>query len=208
MKNASLLINIVLAIGLAVLYFLHFSGQKPAEAEPVAVDEPTEVESKKEGGLTYFINTDTLLLGYGLWEEIEKKFENERALKESRLQSKISAFEQQYISLQQNAASMSEGIRAAQIQKLQQDEQRLSEEKNALEQSLYQSNTKMMNEVNTAIRDYIKKYVADKDISFVLMHNELDNLAYASDGFDITQEIMEGLNAEYEAQKLEKEKGN
>jgi len=60
-KNASLILNIVLAIAVAVLYYLHFKGNS-TDATPTAV--PTE----SKGKAIVYVNVDSLLTKYDFFQ--------------------------------------------------------------------------------------------------------------------------------------------
>ena len=94
MKNASLVLNIVLAIAVAILYYLHFKDRQPAEA---AVKTAATVQGKEN----VYVNVDSLLTKYEFFKDTQKvleskkfQLENELATKGRNLQNKAAFFQQ------------------------------------------------------------------------------------------------------------------
>ena len=64
MKNASLILNVILTIAVAVLYYLHFKDRQPEEA-PV-VKAPVEAKGKT----IVYVNVDSLLTKYDYFKAV------------------------------------------------------------------------------------------------------------------------------------------
>lgn len=67
----------------------------------------------------------------------------------------------------------------------------------ALNTQAQQEDTKMTGDVVTQVNAYIKKYGESKGYKIILAATQYGNLAYADEGLDITDEVLEGLNKEY-----------
>lgn len=63
-----------------------------------------------------------------------------------------------------------------------------------------QEDSKMTSEVVTQINAYLKKYGQSHGYTIILAATEYGNLAYADEGLDITTEVLDGLNKQYEGQ--------
>ncbi len=51
--------------------------------------------------------------------------------------------------------------------------------------------------LNDSIKSFMKSFVAERGYNFVFTNTGLDNLLYADQAFDITKEVVDGLNARY-----------
>jgi outer membrane protein len=48
---------------------------------------------------------------------------------------------------------------------------------------------------------YLKKFAAEKDLHFVLKFDVSSDVLYAGDALDVSQDVIQGLNSEYEQEK-------
>ena len=161
-KNASLIMNVVLAIAVAVLYYLHFNDRQPATASMSA--KPAEAK----GRTIVYVNVDSLLTKYDFFKDTQKvleskrfQLENELATKGRNLQNKVAFFQQRAPTMTQEQGRATE----ASLQKEQQDilayreraAQNLAAEEQTKNKQLYDQ-----------IYDYLKKVNAQNKYEFVL----------------------------------------
>ena len=147
-----------------------------------------------------YVEIDTLLAKYNfcidLNEAMVKKSENVRLTlnqKAADLEKQKQEFQTKY----QNNAYLSQE-RAQQeynrIAKLEQDLQALS---NKLQSELMSENEKNSLQLRDSINSFLKEYNKAKGYSMIISNTGFDNLLYADSIYNITQEILEGLNARY-----------
>src|SRR5690349_11497609 len=93
MKNASLILNIVLLVAVGVLFYLHFSSSRPAAAADGSAVEPGDLN-------VAYINSDTVLKYYDYLkvnkeqlEEKGKKMEQDMRNRAQGLQNEIAAYQ-------------------------------------------------------------------------------------------------------------------
>jgi outer membrane protein len=82
--------------------------------------------------------------------------------------------------------------------KAQQDLQALS---NKLTNELSTENAKNSLQLRDSINVFLKEYNKDKKYSVILSNTGLDNILYADDAMNITDEVVAGLNARYVSEK-------
>ena len=151
-----------------------------------------------------YVEVDTLLTKYkfcmDLNEEMVKKSENVR-LPLNQKASDLDKQKQEFQTKYQNNAYLSQE-RAQQeynrIAKLEQDLQNLS---NKLQSELISENEKNSIQLRDSINNFLKEYNKDKKYDFIISNTGFDNLLYANEAYNITQEILEGLNARYVSKK-------
>ena len=80
------------------------------------------------------------------------------------------------------------------IAKLEQDLQTLS---NKLQSELMSENEKNSLQLRDSINAFLKEYNKTKGYSMIISNTGFDNLLYADSIYNITREIVEGLNARY-----------
>lgn len=197
MKRLNYLVN-----GLATLAFIVLFSQCSGNANAPAASAP--VQAGLSGMKIAYVEIDTLLAKYNfcidLNEAMVKKSENVRLTlnqKATELDKQKREFQTKY----QNNAYLSQE-RAQQeynrIANLEQDLQNLS---NKLQQELMSENEKNSLQLRDSINSFLKEYNKTRGYSMIISNTGFDNLLYADSIYNITQEILDGLNARYSAKK-------
>jgi len=83
-------------------------------------------------------------------------------------------------------------------QQLYTKQQNLVQLQQELSQDLNEKQTVMNRQVINAIMEYLKKNSSQLNYKYVLGTSFGGNILYANDSLDITQNIITGLNAEYQ----------
>ena len=196
MKNLSLILNAVLLVAVGVLFFLHFSGNKPATS---GSDSAT---SAIPGDLKIaYINSDSVLHHYEYlkvnrvtMEEKSKKMEQEYRNRAQGLQNEITAY-------QRNVSNMTLGQVKAVEEDLGKKQQNLQMYQQSLSQQLMQEEAKLNKELYDRVTAYLKKYAKEKNLHVVLKYDPTSDLLFAGDGLDVSKDVIDGLNAEYQVEK-------
>ena len=200
MKNASLILNVILTIAVAVLYYLHFKGATPAADTAVK----TPVEAK--GRAIVYVNVDSLLTKYDYFKDTQKvleskrfQLENELATKGKNLQNKVAFFQQKAPTMTQEQGRATE----AALQKEQQD---IVAYRDRAAQNLAVEEQDKNKQLYDQIYDYLKKINAQNKYEFVLGYTKGGGILFADPEADRTSVILAGLNKEYEAKETKKKK--
>ncbi len=198
MKNSNLIINIVLGIGLIVLYILHFtSGNNETVTRKVSGKDSA---SLNEVMPIAYINVDSLLQNYqyskDLNERLIRKRENAQATLTEKAR-KLEAEMQEFQRKRENNAFMSEQSFKNQQQALIKKQQDLQ----MLEANLTDQLAKEQQSLNEQLRDtiykFLRKYNKDKKYQMILSNTMNDNLLLADPVYNITNDVIEQLNSTY-----------
>ena len=147
-----------------------------------------------------YVEVDSLLTKYRYWNDLNElmiqKEENIRTTlneKAKDLDKEMREFQRK---LENNGFASRE--RAEQenlrISQKQRDLQQLQEK---LTSELQAENQKISLQLRDSINSFLKIYNKDKGYSLIISNTGFDNLLYADPAFNITQEIVDGLNARY-----------
>ena len=79
-------------------------------------------------------------------------------------------------------------------------EQQLLRYRDSVQQQAQQENEKLTKAVLEEINTYLKQYGKDKGYTFILGATTAGNIVYAAPGTDISEEVLKGLNAQYDSQ--------
>lgn len=151
-----------------------------------------------------FVEVDTLLSKYNfcidLNEAFVKKSENVRLQLNQKAQD-LQKQQQEFQTKYQNNAFLS-AERAQQeynrINKLSEDLQTLSDK---LQSELAAESEKNNMQLQDSIKNYLKEYNKTKGFTLIISNTGMDNLLYADEALNITQEVLDGLNARYSAKQ-------
>ncbi len=171
--------------------------------ETQKVDEKTQAHATQSGSVKIaYVEVDSIMSQYKFCKEysliLQKKsqnIENTLAAKQNSLQAAAAKFQQdvqnnKYTQQQAEAVQANLQKQGADLQALQ---QRLGAE--------FQNET---NTFNKALRDSIQHYLAayNKDKKYGLILSKAgDNILYADKAYDITNEVIAGLNKAYKPAK-------
>ena len=195
MKNLSIVLNVVLFVAVIVLYVLYFSGHKSTDTAMTS-----KVAGTADATKIVYINTDTLLNNYQLAVELNEAFLKKQEDRRTELNIKAKAIDQEGTEFQrklQNNGFISEA-RAIEAR-----DQLLVKQENfrRLQQEMMDKASREQSELNKQLFDeitnFLKEYNKEKGFSIVLSTQLGGNVLYAEDGFDITKEIVDRLNANY-----------
>jgi outer membrane protein len=189
-KNASFVLNIVLAIAVAILYYLHFKDRQPAET---AVKTPATVQGKEN----VYVNVDSLLTKYEFFKDMQKVLESKKFQLENDLATRGRNLQNKAAFFQQKAPTMTMEQGRATEAALQKEQQEIVQYRDRAAQGLALEEQKKNEELYNKIYDYLKKYNAQNNYEFVLGYTKGGGILFADTDNDVTKKVLDGLNQEY-----------
>ena len=199
MKNASLILNVILTIAVAVLYYLHFKDRQP-EVE-TAVKAPVEAK----GRAMVYVNVDSLLTKYEFFKDTQKVLESKRFQLENDLATKGRNLQNKVAFFQQKAPTMTQEQGRATEASLQKEQQDIMAYRDRAAQNLATEEQNKNKELYDQIYDYLKKINGQNKYEFVLGYTKGGGILFADPAADRTSVILDGLNKEYAAKQTPKE---
>lgn len=194
MKNLSLVLNAVLLIAVAVLYYFTFKNQGSSSASTGS--------SAVAGDLTMaYINSDSVLKYYDFLkdnkvviEEKSKKMDSDFRNRAQSLQSEITAY-------QRNVSNLTIGQAKALEEDLTKKQQNLQLYQQSLSQELMNDEAKLNQELYTRITDFLKTYSEQNGLQVVFKYDPSSDVLYGNKVLDITEVVVKGLNEAYQTEK-------
>lgn len=189
------------------LAFVATMGMTSCDKSNPQMDQKANASAKAAAGdmKIAYVEVDSIMSQYKFCKEysliLQKKgqnIQNTLAQKQQALQAAAANFQQK---VQQNAYTreQAEGVNAS-LQKQNNDLQMLNQRLSAE----FQNET---DQFNKALRDSIQHYLAsyNKDKKYsIIFSKQGDNLLYADKAYDITNEIIAGLNKAYKGKATDK----
>ena len=192
MKNLSLVINAVLAIALAVLYYLHFSSS--SSTNPAReTGSPAQIGDIKIA----FINSDTVLKYFEHFKTSREKLEAKQVKLNNEFRSRAQGLQREIASYQNTVGNLTIGQAKALEEDLTKKEQNLRLYQESLAQELSNDQDKLNQELYASVTSYLKDYGNQNGIHAVFKFDPSSDLLFAGEVMDITQEVIAGLNESY-----------
>lgn len=201
MKNLSLVLNGVLLVAVAVLYFLHFKQPQSQTQGATLVDLKNDsIPSSVTAAEIAYVNTDTLMEKYEYYKNTVTELKNRRQKLEQEVSGRARALQNEVAAYQRKGASMTVEQLQATEKNLQQKDYDLRQYSEKLASDLAKEEQAKTDELLQKISDYLKKYTQGKPYKYVFAYTKgASAILYAQDNLNITQEVLDGLNAEYKA---------
>ena len=195
MKNALLVINIILICLVGYLYFLQF-GKKNTVKESPAVG---AVSSSEKSRVAY-IDLDSLQSNYVYYKKIKADFEKKQASANDEITGLQKKYQSRAMQLQQKAASMNQQEQETAMQEINKMQQELQNKKQSIDNDLYNYNSKMKDDVLQRIQNFLKVYNKDGRYSYIFSY-EPGFMFYKDSTLNITPDVITGLNEIYSDNK-------
>ena len=170
--------------------------------ESPKMDEKPAAEAGQEGGVKIaYVEVDSLMTQYEFCKEftliLEKKSTNARNTLNSKgqaLQNAMANFQQKLQNNGFTSREQAEGQQAA----IQRQQQSLQELQARLENELAQETQKYNAGLRDSLSHFLDAYNKDKKYDLILT-KQGDNILYAAKRFDITADVINGLNKRYKS---------
>jgi len=195
MKNFTLGLNVVLVLAVAVLFYLHFSSAKENTSLPNA----TKAVPAGSFKIAYF-DIDSIQNHFEYFMEIRNELETKGQANAKQLGDLKNIFAGKYQEFQKVAQSLSQAELASKQQDLMQMEKAFQGKEKMMNDEFQDEQFKKLQDVKKKIEDYLKEYNKDKGYSYIFQSSP-DLMYYKDNVYDITPDVIKGLNTLYKKKK-------
>lgn len=199
MKGTSLIVSVVLFVAVVVLYVLHFTGSSAGNGAEIKA-----AAGVPGGGLKIaYIKADSVLLNYNLSEDLHNEFTKKQEAYTTEYGTKRQSFEKEAAAFQeklQRGGFLTEQRAVQERDRLlgkEQEIQKLDQELSTKLAEIQQTNN---NKILENLMDYLEQYNEKAGYDYILNGA---NVLIGPETTNITSEVLEALNAEYEKTKTE-----
>lgn len=193
MKNASLILNVVLLVAVVVLFVLHFSGKKSGGSYSGGSSTPSNLK-------VAYVNQDTVLKYYDFVKFNTDKLEAKAKQLDQALTARQQSLQREVQAYQQGANNLTRGQAIALEEDLQKKGQNLQMFQEQASQEMLGEQNRINQELYSKITAFLKNYSKERGIEVILKLDRTSDLLYAGDSLDISKDVVAGLN---EAWKVE-----
>jgi outer membrane protein len=191
MKPNSWIVNGVMALAIIVLFVLHFnSNSTPVKSSALAA-----------GGVKVaYFEIDSIQNSYNFFKDVREALQAKDVENAKQLTGLKNAFAIKYQELQKNGQFLSQAEIGARQQELAQLEKNYTNREQQLASEMQEESFKRLQEVKQKIEAFLVNYNKNKEFAYIFSSNP-DLMYYKDTTYDITADIVKGLNAEYKPKK-------
>lgn len=194
MNKGLLILNIVLLISVAILFFLFFNKKSDPAIIPVRMDHDT-ASQWQHTPVAYF-DMDSIEANFVLWKQVQAEVvKREAGINDTINQMKMS-FQNYYQKLQAQSANLSPRQKDSLGNELGQMDAQIKNRTAELNQNYQAYFMSKQQEIVTKIKNYCKEFNKDKKYSYIIAR-EPGLFYYTDTAYNVTSELLKGLNAFY-----------
>lgn len=189
--------------GFKIFAVLGLVGMLSYACQPAATDSNSSTSSSDSSSdvpvdmKVAYVYTDSVINQYEYFKKRSDEITEKGRKFEGDLQSRARGFEQEVANFQQSGGNMTLNQQRAKQEELMKKEQNLVTYRDNLMQELSVDESNLYNEVFEQVQSYLKKYAEEKDLDLILSYTRGGAIWYGKETFDLTKEVIEGLNKEY-----------
>ena len=187
MKPNSWIVNGVMALAIIVLFVLHFNSNST----------PIKSSAMAAGGVKVaYFEIDSIQNSYNFFKDVKAALQAKDVENAKQLTALKNAFAIKYQDLQKNGQFLSQAEIGARQQELAQLEKNYTNREQQLAAEMQEESFKRLQEVKQKIEAFLVSYNKNKEFAYIFSSNP-DLMYYKDTAYDITADIVKGLNAEY-----------
>ena len=199
-KKLPLILSIVALAGVIALAIVQFT--KGGAAKPA----PVKTEATAQQGAIVYFDMDRVLAEYDMANDLRSVFETKANSINQEVQRRVNKFQKDYNAFQDkiNKGLMTQATAQVQGQKLQEQQASVEQYANQKQQEILEEQQVMLNQISDAIKSFVDDYNLTMGYAMILV-TQGDLLPApvvpGSADLDITDALLEGLNAAYVKEK-------
>ncbi len=197
MKNGLLVLNVILFISVAILFYLHFnSGSVQSNKQSI---NKTTATADSDFRIAYF-EMDSLENSFAMVKDVKTELGRKEDAINGELGRLEKAYQNKIAQYQAQGATMNQ-VQSEMAQKdVMQMQQNMQNRKQALDKEYQDHYMRKMKDVKTKIEDFLKEFNNQKNYSFILA-SDPGLFYYRDTTYNITSELIKGLNQQYNKKK-------
>ena len=194
MKKISIIVDSILAAAVIALFVLYFLDK---QAAPAAEEAKTEQEAKLP---VAYVNLDSVLLQYEFAIDANDKLMSKQEDARLKLNTKMNTLQREAADFQrklENNAFLSRERAESEQRRLLNKQQELQDLEAKLTNEILQQNQDLNLQLADTLQNYLEELNKTGKYQIIFANAGKENILLSADGYDITKEVIDGLNARY-----------
>ena len=200
MKNILPAITAILAVLVGVLFYLHFKNHSQIDkintkvaGNDTAVNRPLKIA---------YVDLDSIQEKYDYYREKMTEFEKKKEGADRDLNNSFQRIENERIAFVQKGNAITQVEAEAFQRDYARKMQNLEQQKANMERQIQEEGIKTMDELKKKINAFLTDYNTTKSYSYIFSYSSSINVLFYKDtAYNITNEVVAGLNQAYKATK-------
>ena len=196
MKKVQIIIDAVFLLAIVALFVLVFVF-RPSHKAAQSI-EPVQLEGNQLP--VAYINLDTVLVNYTFAIEASDRLMSKQEDARLKLNTRARTLQNEMADFQrklENNAFLSRERAEQEQQRLLRKQQELQDLEDKLTQEIMAETQQMNMQLHDSLHNYLEGYNAQKGFQIIFANTQSDNVLIAQPAYDITNEIVDALNARY-----------
>jgi outer membrane protein len=191
MKHLSTILSVIALALIAVLFYFQFSTKKTHTESHAG---PAEKDNSFK--MAYF-DIDSLQNNYQFYKDALEELKSKEQSMNNELQSLEKSYQRKIQEWQQRGSSMSQSEAEAANREYQQMQANYQQRRGMLEQQIGNLQMEKRKNIKEKIEAFLKDYNKDRKYAYILSY-EPELMFYKDSAYDITADLIKGLNAGYQ----------
>ncbi len=201
MKKLSIALFTVLFLAIALLYILHFTGNR----KPEKVDQEAFTAEVTSEGIA-FVNIDSVIMHFDMFFDRREELMAKQKKAEAELNSKGTRYEKDAKDYQEKVTKglVTRATAAEMEQGLLQQQQDLMTLRDNLQSNLMEEEQVMNRQIIDYITTYLEENKSEFNFQYILGKSFGSVVLYGDPGLDITKRVTDSINQKYKTGKEKK----
>lgn len=195
MKNASIILNIVLLLAVGALYYIHFSNQASDSLVSKTSKSSDDRLENTACQIAYF-DMDSLTNSYAMIKDVRDELSKEEESINKQMMGLQKAYNDKLTHYQKQAQTMSQVESERANRDILQLQDKMRGKQQELEQRYQDLQMRKKQEIKNRIEEFLKDYNQSKRYSYIISY-EPGMIFYRDTLLDITKDLLQGLNERY-----------
>jgi outer membrane protein len=189
-------LNAVLVVAVVVLFYWHFKGASNGSTPAINIG-PTSKDSLVLKPLKVaYVDLDTIEEKFAYFKAKQNDFDRKREEADQNLNAQANEMERRRMAMAQKGAALTQSDVEAFQKEYTAKMQDLQRQHDQKQQEFATEQQKIMDDIQTKIRSFLEDYNKTKKYSFIFTTGKgALNLFYEDTTYNITNEVLEGLNS-------------
>lgn len=148
-----------------------------------------------------YVDVNKLVEGYKRTKQVRAEFEDKAKTLNANVDSLMGDWQNEIKTYEKERSKMSKKELELKQELLSNKQQQINNYQQAIQKQIQEEDKKSTQTVINDINDYIKEYGKKHNHKIIFGASGSGNIMYADDATDLTQDVLNGLNSEFEGKK-------
>lgn len=192
MKNIQNVALVVLAVLVTVLFYFQFSGKSSSSAAAV------KAEGAGPALKVAYVDLDSIQANYEFYKTKTAEFEKKKEIADRQLNGSFQKIEAERAAFAQRGNSITQAEYEAFQRDYTRKMQNLEQQKRVMEGQIQEEGLQILQDFKKRIDSFLVEYNKEKKYSYIFSDGSGVNVLFYKDStYNITKEVVDGLNAAY-----------